>query len=307
MNSLTFTQALNGFKACGINPGDSVLVHSALRPFGNVEGGKLTIAKALLESVGVQGTLIAPAFTFKHELEQNPVIDPIQDESEMGSISETIRKFENSYRSVAYRHSLSAIGANSKTIVDVDPLISVFDMRSSFGKMLALDVKIVLAGLGYDSCTSFHFAEYILQVPYRHTLQRKVQLKTFDGKLNNMCLIDYQPKPDDSDKTHEKVYDFNKVGKILEDSGLVTVGHVGNAVIRAFKMRDLVYTILNNYPLNNNLLFADENTEFPTPLKDGILVSTGDLKDGANRLVETYWACINKEDMFIPDLQQYNK
>jgi hypothetical protein len=50
--------------------------------------------------------------------------------------------------------------------------------------------------------------------------------------------------------------------------------------------------------LDYELLFTDENREFPTPLKDGILISTGDLLDGANRLVETYWACINKEEMF---------
>lgn len=300
MSTLTFSQALEGFRQCGINPGDSILVHSALRPFGSIEGGKATIAKALLDAVGEQGTLIAPAFTFKHELEENPIIDPINDPSEMGAISESIRNFDGSTRSSAYRHSLSAVGLHSKAVTDVDPSLSVFDMRSSFGRMLALDVKIVMAGLGYDSCTSIHFAEYILQVPYRHTLQRKVRLRKSDGTLYNMLMTDYQPKPSDSDIHEEKTYDFNRIGKMLEDQGLVTVGSVGNAIIRTFRMRDLVYTILNNYPLDNELLFADENREFPTPLKDGTLISTGDLLDGANRLVETYWSCVNKEEMFVP-------
>lgn len=296
MNTLTFSSACQSFSQCGINQGDSILVHSALRPFGKVDGGKSTIARALLNTVGEQGTLIAPAFTFKHELEETPIIDPLKDPSEMGAISETIRNFPGSARSAAYRHSVSAVGPYAHVITDVDPSLSVFDMRSSFGRMLALDVKIVLAGLGYDSCTSIHFAEHILQVPYRHTLQRSVKLRKPDGTTHPMYMTDYQPK--DSEDEQENTYDFNRIGRMLEDQGLVTVAPVGNAVIRTFRMRDLINTILYAYPLDPTIFFSKENEEFPTPLSFGKLVSTGDLQDGANRLVETYWACIREEDMF---------
>ena len=90
--NVTFENVLDGFRAAGIAPADTVLLQSALRPFGYVEGGGDTVARALCEAVGAEGTVVAPAFCFAHEIEENPVIDPANDPSEMGAISEAVRR-----------------------------------------------------------------------------------------------------------------------------------------------------------------------------------------------------------------------
>jgi aminoglycoside 3-N-acetyltransferase len=298
-NPVNKSQALKGFLQSGIKPGETVLIHSALRPFGFVEGGARTIADALLEVVGPDGTVVAPAFTFIHETEECPVIDPMNDKSEMGAISEAIRKLPGALRSAAYRHSFSAIGPNAAAITEVDPALSVFDMRSSFGKMLALDTRIVMAGLTYVSCTSHHFGEYIVKVPCRHTVERKVRLRRTDGTLEEMVMMDYQPKPNSTGSYYEHPHDFDKIGKMLEEASLVTIGAIGNAVIRTFKMRDLIHFIIDSYPLHQDLFFQDEGSEEPTRLYFGVSVSTGDLLDGAGRLVETFWSCIDPGLMYV--------
>ena len=64
MRTVSYDEILAGLKGAGVAPGDVLLVHSALTPIGYVEGGAATVARALLEAVGPDGTLVAPAFCF---------------------------------------------------------------------------------------------------------------------------------------------------------------------------------------------------------------------------------------------------
>lgn len=259
MQTVRYEDALAGFRAVGVQPGDTVLLQSAMRPFGFVEGAGKTIGEALYAALGnEQGTLVAPAFCFIHEVQEHPVIDPAQDKSEMGAISEAIRHFPGALRSIAYRHSFCAVGKHARMVTEVDPAISVFDLRSAFGKMLALDTKIVLAGVTYVNSTSHHFGQYLAQVPDRHTIERQVTLRHSDGTLEERMMMDYQPRPTTTGDYYEFPYDFNKLGLWLEQAGKVQISTIGNAVIRCFRMRDLIDLVLTRYPVDQWIFFQDE-------------------------------------------------
>jgi aminoglycoside 3-N-acetyltransferase len=259
MQTVRYEDALAGFRAVGVQPGDTVLLQSAMRPFGFVEGAGKTIGEALYAALGnEQGTLVAPAFCFIHEMQEHPVIDPSQDKSEMGAISEAIRHFPGALRSIAYRHSFSAVGKYAQMVTEIDPAISVFDLRSAFGKMLALDTKIVLAGVTYVNSTSHHFGQYLAQVPDRHTIERQVTLKHPDGTLEERMMMDYQPRPTTTGDYYEFPYDFNKLGLWLEQAGKVQISTIGNAAIRCFRMRDLIDLVLTRYPVDQWIFFQDE-------------------------------------------------
>ena len=290
---VTFQNALEGFQRAGISSGDTVLLQSALRPFGYVEGGGETIARALWQAVGAEGTVVAPAFCFAHEAVDNPVIDPANDPSEMGAISEAIRHLPGAQRSIAYRHSFSSVGKHAATVTQVDPFLPVFDMRSSFGKMLALDTKVVLAGVTYLNSTTHHFGEYLLQVPDRHTIERPVQLRHSDGSLTQTVMMDYQPKPTETGEYYAYPHDFNKLGLWLEEAGKVQISVIGNAVIRAFRMRDLIELILYRYPLDQKIFCQDSE---PVRLPFG-QEATRNYVDGAGRPDTAVWACINPDNI----------
>jgi aminoglycoside N3'-acetyltransferase len=293
---VTLESALAALRDCGIADGDTILVHSALRPFGEVEGGATTIAEALRAAVGETGTLVAPAFTFRHEAEDEPIIDPANDPSEMGAISETIRRMPGALRSTAYRHSFSAVGPHAATVTETDPALSVFDMLSTFGRLLALDTTIVMLGLTYVSCTSFHFGEYLVQIPDRHTVDRHIRVRRPDGEVVPATMRDYQPRPTDDGREYEHEHDFDRAGLLLEQAGLVRIGTIGNAVVRAFRMRDLIHLLVDSYGLTPDIFYLDPAKGL-TVLPDGVAVSTGDLLDGAGRLVETFWSCVDPEAM----------
>lgn len=295
--SVTKDTILSALGKAGVEKGDSIFVHSALRPFGFVEGGAQTVAEALAESVGEEGTLAAPAFCFVHEIQDEPIIDPGNDPSEMGAISEAIRRLPGAKRSAAYRHSISALGKYAEFLTNVDHTISPFHMESSFGRMYAVDTKIVLVGVEYFNSTSHHFAEFLLQVRDRHTIGKNVILRHADGTEEKTVMIDYQPKPNPSGAYYAHPHDFNKTGLMLEKAGLSSVSFAGNAVIRVFRLRDLISLILRTYPADDMILNVRDGETF-TDLPDGVRVLGEQIKDGADRPFTPIWSCVDPDGVF---------
>ena len=297
MNTVTYSQLVQDFKRAGICAGDTVLIHSAMTPIGYVEGGAPTVAKALYDVIGEEGTLVAPAFCFFHEAEKDPIIDPINDKSEMGAISEAIRNLPGAKRSIAFRHSFSAVGKNASLITDVDPYYSVFDIDSSFGKLLGLNTKVILLGVTWVNSTTHHFAEYLLNVKDRHTIEKKVKVRMPDGELRPMTLTDYQPKPNESGEYYSFPHDFNRAGRMLEMAGKVTISPVGNAMARVHYMRDLVHLFLDNYAVVYNMFAVDNVTGEPTVLPDGEIMSKVYL-DACGREDTAEWSVVDKNLVF---------
>lgn len=297
MKKVTYEDLLNDFESAGICKGDTVLIHSAMTPIGNVEGGAKSVARALIDSVGENGTVVAPAFCFAKEAEEEPVIDIINDKSEMGAISEAIRTTPGAKRSIAYRHSFSAIGKHADEIVNVNPYYSVFDIDSSFGKLLGLNTKVILLGVTWVNSTTHHFAEYLLNVKDRHTVEKKVKIKNKDGSLTPAILTDYQPKPNESGEYYSFPHDFNRAGLMLEKVGKVKISSVGNALARVHYMRDLVHLFLDNYGVTYNMFAVDNISGEPIMLPDGVTIKK-EYYDGCGRLDVAEWSCVNKEDIF---------
>ena len=293
-NCMTSDDALNGFSEAGIARGDTVLLHSALRPFGCVQGGAQTIADALLRIIGPEGTLAAPAFCFRHEIESNPIIDPENDASEMGAVSEAIRRLPGVLHTTAYRHGFSLLGREARFLAAVDPALPVFDMRSVFGRMLSLDTKVVLAGVTYINSTSHHFGEYLLRVPDRQVLMRQARLRRPGCDLLPITLADYQPIPSPNGDYYTHEHDFNKLGLWLEQEGKVRISVAGNAVIRVFSMRSLIDSILWRYPKDQWIFNMDEKM---TVLPFGKTASR-DYTDGAGRPDTAIWSCVDPEKIY---------
>ena len=294
---VTKIDVVNALRSAGVAEGDVLFVHSALRPFGFVDNGADTVAEALVEAVGESGTVAAPAFCFIHEIQEVPLIDPENDPSEMGAISEAIRRLPGAKRSAAYRHSISAVGCKSDILTNVDHKLSPFHMESSFGRLYALDAKIVLMGVEYVNSTSHHFAEFVLQVQDRHTIEHKVRLRRPDGSVEDTVMTDYQPKPSPTGAYYSHPHDFNKTGVILERAGKVGISSAGNAMIRVFRLRDLIELLLSTYPLDNMIMNVCPG-ERETVLPDGVRVVGKTIPDGAGRPFSPIWACVDRDGIF---------
>jgi aminoglycoside N3'-acetyltransferase len=288
-----------GFEAVGLRRGQVVLVHAALRTLGPVDGGALAVVDALRAVLGPRGTLVAPTFTFAHEAEpEQSLIDPAADRSEMGAISEAVRRHPDARRSIAFRHSVAAIGRRADLIASVEHRLSPFDPRSTFGLLTGLDAQVLLIGVTYAASTAHHFAEWLADVPYRHTVRRHVRLRrpagSGDTVIVETTMDDDQPiRGPDGGYVDGRRADFNRLGRMLEGQGRVDVGAVGNAIVRRFAMRDLV-TLATGEAERDIEVFRTPTPETPPMLlPDGHLVLAPPMQDGAGRTQRHLWNVVD--------------
>ena len=88
---LTFEQLVDGFRKLGVMQGDTLLVHSSYKSFGEVEGGPETVVRALEAALGTDkdGTLIMPTFNF--DFNKGVPWDVRKTRSKMGALTEIVR------------------------------------------------------------------------------------------------------------------------------------------------------------------------------------------------------------------------
>jgi aminoglycoside 3-N-acetyltransferase len=296
-SGLTQAEIADALRQTGIKSGEVVLVHSAMRTLGQITGGARTVVDAFLEILGDGGTLVAPTFTFVHEAEEDPIIDPRNDRSEMGAISESVRTHPQALRSIAYRHSFAAIGRRAEVITGIDPALSVFDLRSAFGVMLSLNTQVMVLGMTYSSSTSHHFAEWVCDVPYRRKFDLNVKVRKQDGTVSPQAMTDYQP---DNYKGSRRP-DFNRLGRMLEEQGRSVACAVGNAAARRFPMRDLIDLAQVEAAKDYNVFrTAEGDTKAFTPLEFGNIVHSPEMLDAAGRTNHYQWCVVDESKLALP-------
>ncbi len=98
-------------------------------------------------------------------------------------------------------------------------------MESPIGKMYNLKAKVLLLGVGYDSCTSFHLAETLIDKMPKERVGAAI---LENGKRCWKWFDDYDYDTED----------FELIGKAFEEKYNVQKGKVGNAECRLFNMKD---------------------------------------------------------------------
>ena len=263
-NSLTRDQIAAALRALGLPAGAIVFMHSSMSSIGYVEDGADTIVDAFLDILSPGGTLVVPTFTFAHGNDDNRVFDSARDPSEMGRLTEVTRTRPGARRSCHLLHSVAALGAHVEEIT-ANHGPSAWAADGPFWKLYELDAHILLLGVPYLRCTFFHVVEQLVQVPYRRWREVEARVQDRDGSQRPLLTLIYSPKPGFAGN------DFNKLGALLEERGLVQVGTVGNAVARVFRARDVLEVGLAQYR-KDPLLFV-MTADRCTPLRDGVLTA----------------------------------
>jgi aminoglycoside 3-N-acetyltransferase len=233
-------------RALGIERGMVLIVHSSLSSLGWVSGGAVTVIQALMDVVTDTGTLVMPAQTGNYSdpaCWRNPPVPPewceviyqampafhpaITPSYRMGKIAETFRTWPNTIRSNHPIASFSAWGYYAQKIIANHELDNSLGEGSPLARMYELGGSILLLGVGYDRNTSFHLAEY--RVPGA----QKVRLGSPIYENDQRVWKWYHDI--DLDETI-----FPSIGDELEQSGQVTIGHVGSAIARFFPQRSAI-------------------------------------------------------------------
>lgn len=252
---ITRQQMIRDLKTLGIKTGDVLLVHSSLSSIGWVCGGAVSVIEALVESVGQNGTLIMPAHsgdlsdpaqwenppvpkTWLNSIyEHMPIFEKEKTPTRgMGRISEIFRRYPKVIRSNHPQVSFCALGQKANEILKDHPLTPQFGKESPLGKLYNLNAKVLLLGVDYDSCTSFHLAECLSS---EMGMKRYGTPQRINGKREWVWFDDYDYDSED----------FNNIGSAFELEHHVKLGKVGQSESRLFHIKPAVsfaYRYLKN-------------------------------------------------------------
>lgn len=229
------------FRALGLAPGDVVLVHSSLRSLGWVCGGAVAVVQALLDALGPGGTLVVPTQTMGNSDPKDwsrppvpeswwpiirdtmPAFDPGITRAEgLGVIPETVRTWPGAVRSNHPQASFAALGEAARELMAEHRLESHLGEASPLAALERAGAKVLLLGVGFDSCTAFHLAEYRMANP---------KLTEFGCAMlddqGNRVWRTYTDVATNSDR-------FGELGESYLGTGTVTTGQVGEAACHLF-------------------------------------------------------------------------
>ena len=206
------------FVALGLRRDMIVMVHSSLGRVGWTEDGPIAVIQALLEVLGPGGTLVMPAESPQlADPAGHDVFDAQTTPTTMGAIAEAFRSYPGTRRSGHPLVSVCANGRHAQEITAEHALEFCEGRGTPFEKLYDLDACTLLLGVGFNRCTSLHYAESL--VPNRRTMISRLPI------VENGVRVWVEKLSMGTDNgTH-----FPVVGQRFAAGGHVRSGKVGNA------------------------------------------------------------------------------
>lgn len=208
----------------GVEPGDTILMHSAFTAIGPVEGGADTVIDAILETLGEEGTLCMSALTFSTVVPFDAATSP----ATVGYLAETFRCRPGVLRSLHPVHSVTAFGKHAQWITQGhENAATGCGEGTPYTKIRDLGGKILLLGVDMDRNTSLHCIEEFMDCSY--LVERIVPAPTYQPDEDVFVL----PKFPSGHR------DFKGTTPDMRRAGIFTEARMGNAVVRCMNMAEL--------------------------------------------------------------------
>lgn len=264
LNAITRNDLRNAFRSLGVQDGMSVMLHSSLSGIGYLVNGPFDVIDAVFDCIGPEGTLIVPAHTgqltdpsdWSNPEILNDNIPKVRENMRpfdrrltlprnRGIVSQVFLMYPNVERSDHPLNSVAARGAHAKTIVSTHPLHESEGETSPIGKLYDIGGMILLLGVGLESCTGLHLAEFISDTPYLRENKVKVLVDDLDGRRFEKL----KRYPATSQY-------FNKLRSDLVNSGNLTEIRIGNSKGALFNFRTAIDIAVRKLEKNPNYLIT---------------------------------------------------
>ena len=220
------TSIKKDLQALGLKSGDIILVHSSMSKIGWIAGREIAVIEALLEVVGLQGTIVMPSFTGENsqpELWQNPPVPA----SWVDQIKNEMLPFDPLTTPTNPQVSMSGHGKLAKSIIENHQLSPGFGRFSPLQRVYDLNGKVLLLGVDYNRCTCMHLAEVWLNKENQWYLDGACIKENGQVIWKEFLEIAY----DESD--------FLEIGRKYEQENNVVNGLVGQASAKLIDVKSL--------------------------------------------------------------------
>lgn len=163
----SYQKIMEDLASLGICPGDKVLIHSSYKSLGPVDGGPETLIRALMDTVGPDGLLLFPTFSYDHVTRFNPIFDVRYTAGNVGYIPEYFRHMAGVKRSLHPTHSVAVWGKEQdRYIANHQEDSTCLGINSPLYKLKEDGGKILMIGCGISHNTLLHGLEVYCRPPY---------------------------------------------------------------------------------------------------------------------------------------------
>jgi aminoglycoside 3-N-acetyltransferase len=213
-----------GLRDLGLPSGAIVVVHSALRSLGRVDGGEDAVIDALLAVTGPGGTVCMPTLTYGDYGPRRPPppFDVRTTPGVVGRLPERFRRRPGVQRSLHPTHSVAAVGARASELLrDHHRASTPCGADSPWGRIAAAHGFVLMLGVGTHYCTMFHGAEEEAEPELRCGPPTRCRLMTDAGEGDALLRLHRPYRGAVSNRT--------AMLPVLEREQLVRRGRIGAA------------------------------------------------------------------------------
>ncbi len=228
VNEVSLAKDLRGL---GIEPGDIVFVHSAMSQLGHVTGGPAAVIRAIEMAVGIQGTIVMPAYSsggLTYDwVKGSPIFDVEKTPSDVGAIPEVFRLQPGTIRSLHPTHSVCAKGPQAKYLTERhESAERPFGHGTPFMKLAELGGKGLILGARLHNFTALRIIEDHLGAAYpvHPYLPDRFSVRVVDDRGKSRTVETLVPDPKWSSRRNGDLF----LPYFLE-KGIINKGKVGKA------------------------------------------------------------------------------
>lgn len=257
---ITFGQLVADIQKCGIEAGDSVLVHSSFSKIGFVEGGPKTFIDALLQVIGPSGNLLMPSspnagyqLDYIRNLKE---FDVQNDPSRMGAVTEYFRKLPGVLRSESPTEPVCCLGPKAEWFTsghlgEETP----YTKNSPFARLAEANGKILYIGVTLDNAgTSLHLledavADFMFPVYYPEVFH--VSVKRVDGTVIPVSVKVHNPEQSAKRKCDELL-------PLFESEDAMKRTTVGKAKTLVFDASTMLEVMIRSYESDGITMYTPQ-------------------------------------------------
>lgn len=228
----------------GIEPTDTVVIHTSMKAIGNVDGGVATLLDAFIDYLE-DGLFIVPTHTWENVTKNSPLFDVNKTKPCIGIVPTIAAFYPRGIRSLNPTHSVAAFGNRAKSYIAGElEFESPTHPQGCWGRLYDENAKILLIGVGQDRNTFLHAVDEINDMPERLTDEIiPFKVKLYDGRIVDRPMRQhYNPHSNDVSQF------FTKFDDAFAHHNAVHIGQLGDAkvqVCNARKCADIFMDILN--------------------------------------------------------------
>jgi aminoglycoside 3-N-acetyltransferase len=242
----------------GLGPGGVVMAHCRMSALGRVVGGAETVVRALLDTLGPDGTLMA--YTGWQDeppddldaldeearriyLEEHPAYDPhvALSRRDHGRVAEALRTWPGARHSGHPEAGVAAVGPLAETLIAEHPYDDAYGVGTPYARLVELGGQVAVLGAPLDTVTLVHHAETVADVPGKRRVSYGSPVIVGDERVwRTFSDIDTS----EGALPYERVLGEEPYVEHIARSALVTgtgrSGPVGEATSHLFDARGLV-------------------------------------------------------------------